>query len=109
MVTLCMSRSAGCQKNRRAISPSSAGQLRVAFHTQHLASPLVSIHYKHARTHESHLFPVFSKTSGPFLGHRGWVGVSRNSQACRHLLTQLLPATYTHASLRTRHCVPNAL
>src|SRR5580704_18056405 len=109
MVTFCMSRSAGCPINRRASSPSSYNLLRSLFRVEPPASPIVSISYSLPRTHESHLFPLFSITPGQIFGHGGWVGVSLTSKTCSHLLTQLLPATYTHPSHRTRHCVPNTL
>src|SRR5271154_76668 len=103
MVTLSMSRSAGGPNNRRASSPPVVNLPRIPFRTQRLASLLLSIHYKPARTQESHLFPAFSRTSRQFLGPHGWVGVPRISETLRHLLTQLRPAIYTHPSLRTRH------
>src|SRR5271157_3343568 len=109
MVTSSMSSSVGCPKNHRASSPSSANLPRILFHTEPLASPFISISYRHPLTQESHLSPLFSITSGHILGPQGWVGVSPSIEHPCHLLTQLLPATYTHPSLRTRFCVSNAL
>src|SRR5208282_5055808 len=103
MVIFAMSRVAGCSMNRRALT---RPPHRPA---QHSASPFLSVAYKSAYTHESHLTVIFSCASGYFFGYQGGGGYALPTPSRRHLLTRLLPATYTHPSLRTRHRVPNDL
>src|SRR5580658_5939757 len=65
MVIFAMSRVAGCSINRRAFSRTPH---RPAERT---VSPLFSIAYKSAYTHESYLTVLFSYASGQYFGHAG--------------------------------------